>query len=236
VTAPAGLRIGVIVPSSNTALEAEIAARKFSPVEVTFHFSRVGVTTITLERAASSQFDHAEMMAAAMLLADTEPDVLTWAGTSGSWLGVDRDRVLARAMTEQAGIPSTTTTLALLDACRDAGTVRVALVTPYIDSVVRRIIDNFADEGIEVVAERHLGITDNHAFGLVTPEQISRLANDCPLSGVEAMMVICTNLRASGLVSSLRQRLGIPVLDSIDVTLRQALTMADAEHLKLKLH
>ena len=219
-------RVGVIVPSSNTALEPEIAALHVPPAEVTFHLTRVAVTTVTLDHAATAQFDHAPMLTAGSLLAAAGLDALTWAGTSGSWLGVNGDRQLARALTASTGVPSTTSTLALLEACRVRGVARVALLTPYIGEVVDRIVANYAGEGIEVVAEAHLGLSDNHAFGLVTPEEIWDMALDCPAAGADALMVVCTNLGATGLIADLEQHLGIPVLDSIAVTLEQVLRMA----------
>jgi maleate isomerase len=226
---PAGVtRIGVIVPSSNTALEAAVVAMHLPPDQVAVHVTRVGVTTISLDRQSSIQFSPVPMLAAGRLLADAGIDALTWAGTSGSWLGVDGDRGLARALSDITDVPVSTSTLALLDACAALGATRVALVTPYIGPVVAQMMANYAGEGIEVVAEAHLGITDNHAFGLVTPEQIWDLAIGCPTDGAEAMMVACTNLAATGLVTELQEQLGIPVLDSIEVTVRQALAMAMA--------
>jgi maleate isomerase len=193
---------------------------------VTFHVTRVAVTTVTLGDEATAQFDERPMLAAGALLAEAGLDALTWGGTSGSWLGVSDDRRLAAALTEHTGVPSTTSTLALLDACRSRGLSRVALVTPYLGTVVDRIVANYGAEGIEVVAEAHLGISDNHAFGLVTPGEIWDMALDCAAAGVDALMVVCTNLRATGLVADLEQHLGIPVLDSIAVTLRQVQHMA----------
>jgi maleate isomerase len=229
---PAGItRIGVIVPSSNTALEAAVAAMHLPPDQVAVHVTRVGVTTISLDSQSSLQFGQAPMVMAGRLLADAGIDALTWAGTSGSWLGVERDRALARALSDATDVPASTSTLALLDACAGLGVTRVALVTPYVDPVVAQMVATYAGEGIEVVGEAHLGITDNHAFGLVTPEQIWDLAVGCPSDGAEAMVVACTNLAATGLVTDLQERLGIPVLDSIEVTVRQALAMAGAGHL-----
>jgi maleate isomerase len=219
-------RVGLIVPSSNTALESAVAALGLHRHRVAFNVTRVGVTTITLDQQASDQFGHQPMLSAATLLADAGLDALIWAGTSGSWLGVDGDRALARSLTERTGVPTTTSTLALLDSCRRLEVTRVALVTPYIGPVVDRMVANYALEGIEVVAERHLGLSDNRAFGAVTPEQIWDLAVGCPLHGAQALMVACTNLDATGLVADLEARLEVPVLDSIEVTVHEVLALA----------
>jgi len=228
-------RIGVIVPSSNTVLEPTIAAMRLPPDEVTVHCTRLRVMTIALDQRSSAQFDPVPMVSAGTLLADAGVDALTWAGTSGSWLGVDRDRMLAQLLSDNTDVPASTSTLALLDACAAIGATRVTLVTPYVGAVVDRMVTTYADQGIDVVAERHLDISDNRAFGLVTPEEIRNLVIGCPLNGAEAVIVACTNLQATSLVGELEQRLGVPVLDSIEVTVRHALAMAGVDF-PAKLH
>lgn len=224
------MRIGMIVPSSNTALEGEVASLGLSPAAATFHMTRVRVTTVSLESRASAQFEPDGMVAAGLLLADAGVGSLMWAGTSGSWLGIDHDRSLAASLTDRTGVPSSTSTLALLDACRMLRVFRVALVTPYVETVVDRITRNYRAEGIEVVGEGHLGITDNHAFGLVPPDRVWDLVVGCDPVGIgaDAVVVACTNLRGTGLVADLEDYLGMPVLDSIAVTVWQALTLAGA--------
>jgi hypothetical protein len=77
---------------------------------VTAHFSRLPVTTITLD--ASAQFAVEPMLRAAELLVDARVDVLVWNGTSGSWLGAGHDEELVHRLQEATGIPATTSSLA----------------------------------------------------------------------------------------------------------------------------
>lgn len=222
------IRLGMIVPSSNTSFEPEIARLGLSLDEVSIHMSRVRVTSISLKHQALSQFSVEPMCSAGMLLSDAGLDVLAWAGTAGSWLGVEYDKALADALTKACGIVATTSTLAILESCRFMGVNRIALVTPYTDEVVNQIVITYASQGIEVVSERHLGLEHNYDFGLVSPEEIRKLALDCQSRQADALVIACTNLKATGLIDELGIKLGIPVIDSIAVTLWHALTIAKA--------
>src|SRR4051794_32438196 len=83
---PRRIRIGILVPSSNTALEpittAICASLPVDKYNVTVHFSRFPVTTIALSSSALSQFDTEKILPAARLLADAGVDVIGWSGTS----------------------------------------------------------------------------------------------------------------------------------------------------------
>src|SRR5438874_2660889 len=110
-------RIGMIVPSSNTCLEPVTSRILYGErTDVTAHFARVPVTRIALDDGSDAQFDPAPMLQAARRLAEAKVDVIAWNGTSGSWLGADRDRRLCTAIEQATGVPATTSTLALLAA------------------------------------------------------------------------------------------------------------------------
>lgn len=217
----------MIVPSSNTVAEPELA-RLAGAGAMALAVTRVRVTEISLTADAIAQFDPAPMAAAAALLGDARVDAIAWAGTAGSWLGLDHDRRLVAAMSAAADAPATTSTLALLDACHSAGISRIGLITPYTDAVVRRIAAVFAGEGISVTAERHLGLTHNHAFAAVGAGTIARMADDCSGSGAQAIVVLCTNLPGGLAAAQIQARTGLPVLDSVAVTLDATLTVAQS--------
>jgi len=90
------LRIGVLTPSSNTALEPLTQAliqtiNESANHHITVHFSRSPITTISLSPLGLAQFDLAHILAAAALLAQAEVDIIGWSGTSAGWLGFEKD-------------------------------------------------------------------------------------------------------------------------------------------------
>jgi maleate isomerase len=213
------IRLGVLTPSSNTALEPLTAALAAAVPGCSAHFSRFKVTEIALDAQALGQFDDSKILAAADLLADAKVDVIGWSGTSSGWLGFDADRRLCARITERTGIPATTAVLALNELLALRGITRLALVTPYTADVQQRIVANYRSLGIEIVAERHLGIRVNHDFALVEPETLRGLMREVVAEArPQAITTFCTNLRAAPLAERLETELDVPLLDTVSTT------------------
>lgn len=212
------LRLGVLTPSSNTALEPLTSALAAALPGASAHFSRFKVTEIALDAAALGQFDDSKILAAAELLADAKVDVIGWSGTSSGWLGFDADRRLCERIRERTGIAATTAVLALNELLALRQVRRLALVTPYTGDVQRRIIDNYGSLGIEVVAERHLGIRVNHDFAGVTPSTLRELMDEVAQARPQAITTFCTNLRAAPLAAEIERAHRIPLLDTVSTT------------------
>jgi maleate isomerase len=238
VTSPRPTRIGMIVPSSNTCLEPQTYRMLGDRADVTVHFTRVEVTRIALDAGSDKQFDHATMVAAARLLSTAEVDVVAWNGTAGSWLGPDSDREMVRQIAEATGVPATTSTLAYLDAFEAFGTSRLGLLTPYTEDVNDAIRARYAVEGVQVVGERHLGLSVNEAFARVHPDELlapsSELAAGRGGARPDALAYVCTNLYGASVVEQVERATQVPVLDSVAVTLWRCLSMAGAAPLDAK--
>lgn len=212
------VRLGVLTPSSNTALEPLTSAIVASLPGVSAHFSRFRVTEISLSEQALGQFDDSPILAAAELLADAKVDVIGWSGTAAGWMGFERDQRLVERIRERTGIPATTAVLALNELMALQDIRRLALVTPYTADVQQRIVDNYAAAGVEVVAERHLGICVNHDFGLVPETQIDALLDEVARAQPQAVATYCTNLHAAQLAPGFEARSGITLLDTVSTT------------------
>ncbi|WP_425258780.1 maleate cis-trans isomerase family protein [Rubrivivax sp. RP6-9] len=227
------VRLGVLTPSSNTALEPLTSALAAAVPGCSAHFARFKVTEIALSPSALGQFDDSKILAAAELLADARVDVIGWSGTAAGWLGFDADRRLVQRITERTGIPATTAVLALNELLALRGVTRLALVTPYTADVQQRIVDNYRAIGIEVVAERHLGISVNHDFALVEPDRLLGLMHEAVQAAgparPQAITTFCTNLRAAPLAERVEAELDIPLLDTVSTTVWGQLRAAGAD-------
>jgi maleate isomerase len=212
------LRLGVLTPSSNTALEPLTSALAAQVAGCSAHFSRFSVTEIALSAQALGQFDDSKILAAAELLADAQVDVIGWSGTAAGWLGFDTDLRLCERIEQRTGIRATTAVLALNELLALQGITRLALVTPYTTDVQQRIVDNYRAIGISVVAERHLGIRVNHDFALVEPALLRALMHETAAAGPQAFTTFCTNLRAAPLAERIEADTGIPLLDTVSTT------------------
>ncbi len=225
----AQVRLGMLTPSSNTALEPATAALLAGAPHVSAHFARLRVTEIALTDAALGQFDAAPFLAAADLLADAKVHSIVWNGTSGGWRGFDADRALCAALEARTGAPATTATLATLDALAAFGARRIAFVTPYLPEVQAAILRNFAAAGFETVAERHLGDRGNFSFAEFAEDLIEGMIRDVAAAKPDAILIYCTNFRGTRVAPRLEAETGIPVLDSIAVAAWGALCAAGAD-------
>lgn len=221
------VRLGVLTPSSNTALEPLTSALVAGLPGASVHFSRFKVTEIALDDRALGQFDDSKILAAAELLADAKVDAIGWSGTSSGWLGFDADVRLCERIRERTGIPATTAVLALNELLALRGVKRLAFVTPYTDDVQARIVANYRALGIDVVAERHLGIRVNNDFAGVDPQALLALMREVAPHAPQAITTFCTNLRAASMAAQVEHELGIPLLDTVSTTVWGLLRLAD---------
>lgn len=223
------IRLGMLTPSSNTALEPITSAMVSGLPNVSAHFSRFTVTEISLRDQALGQFDLEKILGAARLLADARVDVIAWNGTSSGWLGFDRDQALCKQITEATGIPATTSVLALNEILEKTGARRFGLATPYLNDVQQRIIANYQRSGFDCTAERHLELHVNYSFAEVEADTIRRMVRELAREDVQAISTFCTNLHAAHLAEELEAETGIPLYDTISTVVWKSLRLAGVD-------
>jgi maleate isomerase len=198
------IKLGILVPSSNTSLEPLTSSILSSLPNVSVHFSRFPVTHIALSATALSQFNEPAILTAAQLLADAEVDVIGWSGTSSGWLGFEADEKLCARIEEATGIKAMTSVLALNELLeivrrKDEG-MRFGLVTPYLDDVQEAIVGTYAKAGFAVAAESHLNKTVNVEFARVSEDTLDGQMEEVVAqlgTGTKVVSTFCTNLRAA---------------------------------------
>ena len=229
------IRLGMLTPSSNTVVEPMTTAMLSEVAEVSAHFSRFKVTEIAVSDASDRQFDEDEILRAAELLSHAKVDVIAWNGTSASWLGFDRDERLCERIVASTDVSACTSVLAFREIFERTGVSRVGLVTPVHR---RRPGQN----------RRQLGpgrafpapASGTAAFRTISPSQrcpnatSPRWREPSHSAGVDAIAIVCTNMRAAHLVESLEAELGVPVYDSIATTLWKSLVLANVPPARIR--
>ncbi|KAF2012816.1 Asp/Glu/hydantoin racemase [Aaosphaeria arxii CBS 175.79] len=226
---PRRVKIGILVPSSNTALEpltnAILNSIPSSEAIVTAHFSRFPVTKIALSDKALAQFDPEKILFAAQLLADAKVDIIGWSGTSSGWLGFEADEDLCRQIEKRTGIQATTSVLALNKALKKIEASKLGLVTPYVDDVQAAIIKNYAAIGIDASAERHLRQTNNVMFASLDEKFFDRMVEGVVKEGARVVSTFCTNMSTAQHVDRWERDLEVTVLDTVTTVLWDALRL-----------
>jgi maleate isomerase len=218
---PKERHIGLIVPSSNTVVESDFA--RSLPTGVTLHSARVYLaeTTEAAERAMVAQ----HLPRALEDVASLNPDVVVFACTSaGAVLGAAGEARLMEELTRVTNAPVVSTNNAVKSCIARCAPKRVAVITPYIDELNRRIRDGFEGQGLNVVHLAGMGLTNNYTIAMVPPARIVAFAAE-QLAGLEfdLLFVSCTNLRGVAARSALEKHFGVSVVTSNQATIEATL-------------
>lgn len=226
IAEPRVIRLGMLVPSSNTVAEPLTTAMLSGLPEVSLHVTRFRVTRLDTSAEALAQFALAPLLDAAGLLRDAQVDAICLNATAACYTGMEHDRALVRAL----GPDADTAMLALLDRLAARGARRIGLVTPFLDEVQAATIRVLADEGLEVVAEHHFGDPGNHSFARFTESEVeAALRAVARAPGLDAIAVVSTNLRGARPAARLEAELGLPIFDTVATALWGALRRAGAD-------
>jgi maleate isomerase len=218
------VRLGILVPSSNSNAETLTAALLADRSDIGVHYSR-----FRLPPQLGDAINPAVLGNAPDLLADIEPDALAFHGTSGSWVGLDGDRELCAQLAERTGAPTTTASLAVVEALAALSVTRVAVVFPGPASILRLIAEEYARHGLEVVATSSPSVVlSNPEIARLDADEIAGLMRPAFASDAEAVVCIGTNLRSGYLGRYFEREFRVPVVDSAVATLWELLRLAGA--------
>ena len=91
---------------------------------------------------------------------------------------------------------------------------RVAVGTPYLSWLSDRTCDYLRSHGLDVVAVRSLGLVGGLDVAALSPEEVGDLTRSVDRDDAEAIFLSCTDLPTFGVIESLEQELGKPVVSS----------------------
>ncbi len=216
--------IATITPSANTVVERTTIAMLRDMPGVAPLFSRLPVQG-SVDRFPDG-YDEAGMLEAARLLSHARPAAIVWNGSKGGAIGLGHDAALVNRITAETSIPADTSGLMLKRLMATHGFTRIGLVTPYAQGYVAKLTARFASEGWEVVAESHLGMTDNLSYASVPFARIREQAMAVAGARPELLLAWCTNYPAAPLAAQIEQATGIPFWDATALGVLAALRAA----------
>ncbi|MFJ2741741.1 decarboxylase [Streptomyces sp. NPDC087440] len=227
--------VGVVAPF-DFALDRELW--RWVPDGISLHLTRTPFVpvevSLDLARLVS---EHQTLREAVRALIAVEPQVVAYACTSGSFVGgLAGERAMCEAMSRagatepdspSGGLPSVTTSGALLEALGALGARRVAVVTPYTESVTRSLEEYLAQAGIVITGREFLGLT-RHIWK-VPYRDVVDMARRAVVGAADCLFISCTNLPTYDVIPQLEAELRMPVLSANQVTLWSALRRLGAE-------
>ena len=131
------VRVGLLVPSSNTVMEVDFH-RRLPASRFTVHTGRMYLEETTPE-AESAMLDH-HVMPAARDLGTARPDLVVFGCTSaGALRGNEADAELCKRIADAIGTTVVSTIRSVLEALERRGARRVGVVTPYVEALNQKI-------------------------------------------------------------------------------------------------
>ena len=208
-------RLGLIVPPTNTANEAEWS--RMLPDGVTLHTTRMPLHLHVEEPLREDDPLARDLIGASALLAQAGVAAIAYGCTAGSMIEpLDQ---LPALIEKTTGIPGTTTAQALVDALHAVDAKRVALISPYGETLQTREAAFLERHGFTIVSSRGLGIGEGGAHEFVRirtlgPSIVVALARAAMVSDADAMLIACTDFGTLRVVDLLEADLGIPIVTS----------------------
>ena len=220
-------RIGVLVPFTNTNLEADMMLLR--PTGVSFHFARLAgydVDAIPDSRQMAG-LGAASLDEPLRLLSGVRPDIVMYGCTSATLThGAEFDRDLARRISRTSGAKTVTAAGSLVQATRTLGVSRIGFASPYVAQINDEAVAFLAACGIETVSRFDYPVAlGNYGQGELDPDQVFDLGIKADGPDAQAVVLSCTDMRSVEVIDRLETTLGKPVISSNQAMLFAALEL-----------
>jgi len=239
VTAPSRLvRVGQIVPSSNTTMETEVPAmlrarEQHYPERFTFHSSRMRMQRVSAEELRAM---NQEGLRCAAELADARVDVMSTAclvAIMAQGLGYHRqvEEDFRRVVAENgAGSKVMTSAGALVQGLKRLGAKKISLMAPYMKPLTDKVVAYIENEGIEVLDRIAFEIPDNLEVGRREPMRLLEDVKRLKIANADAVVLsACVQLQSLPAIQAAEKMLGIPVTSTSVCTVRSMLDLLELE-------
>lgn len=226
------IRIGQIVPSSNTTMETEIPAllrarETVAPERFTFHSSRMRMKKVVKEELEAMDRDSDRC---AIELSDARVDVLGYAclvAIMSMGLGyhrISQQRLHQRTVDNGNPAPVVTSAGALVEAIQAMGMQRISIVCPYMKPLTRLVVDYIESEGIEVKDYVALEIPDNLAVAAQDPLQLREIYKRLDRANIDGLVLsACVQMQSLPSIQAVQDESGVPTLSAAVATTWQML-------------
>ena len=226
------VRVGQIVPSSNTTMETEIPAmlrarEAIAPERFTFHSSRMRMKKVVKEELEAMDRDSDRC---ALELSDARVDVLGYAClvaimSMGKGYHRESQRRLSQVTADNlAPAPVVTSAGALIDGLHALGMKRISVVCPYMKPLTKLVVDYIESEGIEVKDYLALEIPDNLQVAAQNPRELLSLYKRLDRTGIDGIVLsACVQMQSLSSIALVQSESGLPTLSAAIATTWQML-------------
>jgi maleate cis-trans isomerase len=154
-------------------------------------------------------------------------DSLMWACTSGSFVfGWDGARRQVEEVADATRVPTSSTSIAFVEACRALGIAKVSVAASYPEDVAEHFRAFLQHADVEVTAMGSHDIYTAAEVGTLGREQVVAMVTGADRSGADAVLVPDTAMHSLAWLPDLEAAAGMPVLTANQVTVFEGLRLA----------
>lgn len=221
-------RIGLLYPGDGL-LDYEFW--KLAPDGVGVHITRTAVPRAEISAKLVEDLAVDPDIEQSALRYTIDLSSIAFACTSITFIrGVGGDIDIIDRIEKSTGVPATTTSTAAVKALRALNASRVAVATPYVDEINVKLEEFLEGHGFQVVAMK--GMQLGHGIGVLSPGDVYEFAKGAHHPDADVLFISCTNFATIEMLDVLEQDLGVPVLSANQVTMWEALNLAQVEPYK----
>lgn len=221
-------RIGILIPSTNTSVEADF--QRLLSDAVTVHSERLYIPDGVMTEASLDQMNR-DLVEKAALLATAKIDVIAYACTSGSFYRrAHWDEQVKHSIEQRTGLPCVTTSTAVAQALQALHIRSISVMTPYPDWTNQKLAEYYTAQGLAVQGvhgDARAAANGHRAINDQDPAQITQFALAHFDKTAQALFCSCTAWRALECVQMLETSLNVPVITSNQATIWASLHSID---------
>ena len=180
--------------------------------------------------------ESSDMEVAADRLRATMPVAAAYVDTSISFIrGPGGDLDISRRIESFLGVPTVSTSTAVVEACRVLGVSSLGVLTVYVDEVNETIPAFFEPQGVRIArmkkteSNMEAGNTSEE-LGRMSPRELVELGRATDDVSVDAVFIPCTAVRTLDAIEPLEDAIGKPVITAIQATMWRVSRLAGLDH------
>lgn len=212
-------RLGLVIPANNTVIEPEFA--RMAPDGVATFGAKIrshGLSAEGIERMVENSHRAVEELAVG------DMDVFGYACLATSLVkGNEWTAAFQADVDNKTGKPAITAATATIEALQSVGASRVALATPYPDTINDLLPALFGAADLEIVSLESVTVKDSLEVCRLDPSVAYRLAKRADTDKADAVCILATDIRAIDVLEALETDLGKPAISTNQALLWQCL-------------
>jgi maleate isomerase len=216
-------RFGLVIPANNTVIEPEFS--RMVPKGVASFATKIlshGLSAEGIDRMVENSHRAIDELAVGDMSAFAYACLATSLVKGSEWTsGFQAD------VESKTGKPATTAATATIEALQSVGASRVALATPYPDTINDLLPGLFSAADIEVVSLESVAVKDSLEVCRLDPSVAYGLAKQADTDKADAVCILATDIRSVDVLNALETDLGKPAISTNQALLWRCLRFCD---------